>query len=143
MVVRKHWRCVCGLFLAKAKEPALFWINQLPRHWRRYLSHNYALWHIYDIALFGYFLYIWNVFIDNIFIRDNIFISLTLKEMCYITLFFLWQQVEEYLLDQTRTKPLVLHGASGTGKTSVMAMAAKMASKWLKKPAVIVLRFES
>ncbi|XP_071493290.1 NACHT domain- and WD repeat-containing protein 1-like [Diadema antillarum] len=38
-------------------------------------------------------------------------------------------------------KPLVVHGVSGSGKTSVMAMVAKLAKQWLGKNCVVVLRF--
>ncbi|XP_038079386.1 NACHT domain- and WD repeat-containing protein 1-like isoform X1 [Patiria miniata] len=38
-------------------------------------------------------------------------------------------------------RPLVVHGVSGSGKTSVMAMLAKNACDWLKQEVVVVLRF--
>ncbi|EDO37261.1 predicted protein, partial [Nematostella vectensis] len=38
-------------------------------------------------------------------------------------------------------QPLVLHGCSGCGKTSIMAMAAKCARDWIHPEACVVLRF--
>ncbi|XP_022103450.1 NACHT domain- and WD repeat-containing protein 1-like isoform X2 [Acanthaster planci] len=38
-------------------------------------------------------------------------------------------------------KPLVVHGVSGSGKTSVMAMLARNACDWLKQELVVILRF--
>ncbi|KAH3887306.1 hypothetical protein DPMN_011322 [Dreissena polymorpha] len=38
-------------------------------------------------------------------------------------------------------EPLVLHGDSGSGKTSVLAMAARSSAAWARKNAVVVVRF--
>ena len=38
-------------------------------------------------------------------------------------------------------KPLVVHGLSGSGKTSVMAMVARHGHEWIGTGCVIVLRF--
>ena len=37
-------------------------------------------------------------------------------------------------------EPLVLHGASGCGKTSIMAMAAKQCAEWTNNKAAVVFR---
>jgi fructose/tagatose bisphosphate aldolase len=37
-------------------------------------------------------------------------------------------------------QPLVLHGASGTGKTSILAKAAERVRSWMNEPPVIILR---
>ena len=44
------------------------------------------------------------------------------------------------MVDPEKKVPLVVHGASGSGKTSIMAMAAKMLPQWLNtdKGAVIL-----
>ena len=39
------------------------------------------------------------------------------------------------------TEPLVIHAGSGCGKTSVMAMVAKLSKEWLGSSAVSILRF--
>ena len=44
------------------------------------------------------------------------------------------------VLSKTTMKPLIVHGVSGSGKTSVMAMLAKNASEWLQREFVIILR---
>ncbi len=44
-------------------------------------------------------------------------------------------------LSKNPKKPLIVHGVSGSGKTSVMAMLARNASAWLKQEFVVVLRF--
>ncbi|WAR22531.1 NWD1-like protein [Mya arenaria] len=52
------------------------------------------------------------------------------------------EKIKAYVTDTGNTKPLVLHGASGTGKTSIMAMVAKQARTWLNNNnAVVMLRF--
>ena len=37
-------------------------------------------------------------------------------------------------------KPLVVHGVSGSGKTAVIAMAAKKVKEWLSEKAFTVVR---
>ncbi|KAK3090305.1 hypothetical protein FSP39_010788 [Pinctada imbricata] len=52
------------------------------------------------------------------------------------------QSIKGYLNDASMRKPLVLHAASGGGKTSVMAMAMKSLKTWYKgKSYVGVVRF--
>ncbi|KAK3590255.1 hypothetical protein CHS0354_041333 [Potamilus streckersoni] len=48
--------------------------------------------------------------------------------------------IEQYI-DSTATLPLVIYGQSGCGKTSIMAMGAKVAYDHLKGKALVVLRF--
>ncbi|XP_033748500.1 NACHT domain- and WD repeat-containing protein 1-like [Pecten maximus] len=52
------------------------------------------------------------------------------------------EKIKTYITSESTTKPLIIHGASGCGKTSLMAMAAKLVPSWMSKtqPAV-VLRF--
>ncbi|XP_069135784.1 NACHT domain- and WD repeat-containing protein 1-like isoform X3 [Argopecten irradians] len=51
-------------------------------------------------------------------------------------------KIESYIKSPTATKPLIIHGASGSGKTSLMAMTARLIPSWMQNtnPA-IVLRF--
>ena len=49
------------------------------------------------------------------------------------------QQVETYLVGSSRY-PLVVHGHSGCGKTSVMAVAAQRAWELYKGKAIVILR---
>ncbi|XP_052281860.1 NACHT domain- and WD repeat-containing protein 1-like [Dreissena polymorpha] len=51
------------------------------------------------------------------------------------------ERIESYLLDTSTAAPLVVHGISGTGKTSILAMAAKLCKTWLAKTPKLVLRF--
>lgn len=44
-------------------------------------------------------------------------------------------------LTKSCTSPFVIHGDSGTGKTSLVAMAAKHARSWVKQDAIVALRF--
>ena len=39
------------------------------------------------------------------------------------------------------TKPLIIHGSSGTGKSSMMGMIAKLANKWFEYRPVKIIRF--
>lgn len=52
----------------------------------------------------------------------------------------LMKKLHHYLTN-TCTSPFVVHGNAGTGKTSLVAMAAKHARSWVKQDAVVVLRF--
>ena len=54
--------------------------------------------------------------------------------------FCLLQVAKDYILGMSN-EPLVLHGSSGSGKTSVMAMIAKEAWSWMKSKPAIILRF--
>ena len=70
----------------------------------------------------------------------------------FISLFIVWlvvlissfgrQQVESFLVGSS-THPLVIHGSSGCGKTSIMAMAAHRAWELHKGKAVVILRWVS
>ncbi|XP_070570769.1 NACHT domain- and WD repeat-containing protein 1-like isoform X2 [Ptychodera flava] len=51
------------------------------------------------------------------------------------------ESVEEYVKNFSKNKPLCIHGASGSGKTSVMAMVAQSSRKWLRSTGICVLRF--
>ncbi|KAH3895797.1 hypothetical protein DPMN_019963 [Dreissena polymorpha] len=51
------------------------------------------------------------------------------------------ERIKSYLLDQSAKAPLVVHGISGTGKTSILAMTAKLCKTWLPKTPKLVLRF--
>ena len=48
--------------------------------------------------------------------------------------------MRKYVESPNNTEPFVLHGSSGTGKTSIMAMAAKQAYGWSKgfSPVVVI-----
>ncbi|XP_070554535.1 NACHT domain- and WD repeat-containing protein 1-like [Ptychodera flava] len=50
------------------------------------------------------------------------------------------REIERYLNSDAKS-PLILHGVSGCGKTSVVAMAAKMVRKVISKDTVVILRF--
>jgi fructose/tagatose bisphosphate aldolase len=52
------------------------------------------------------------------------------------------QQIKSYVTSSGAggNQPLVLHGTSGTGKTSILAKAAEMIRLWMNKPTVIILR---
>ncbi|KAJ8304435.1 hypothetical protein KUTeg_018018 [Tegillarca granosa] len=50
------------------------------------------------------------------------------------------QQIKEYVLGPI-DQPFVIHGSSGCGKTSIMAMAAQKTWEWLEGKVGIVLRF--
>lgn len=52
---------------------------------------------------------------------------------------FLFQAVHNYIKSDKR-HPLVIHGESGSGKTSLMAMIAKKANEWLDGKATVVIR---
>ena len=54
--------------------------------------------------------------------------------------FFLLQDIEEYVRGPSQY-PLVIHGKSGCGKTSVIALAAKAISEWMDKKCCICLRY--
>jgi ABC-type molybdenum transport system ATPase subunit/photorepair protein PhrA len=41
-----------------------------------------------------------------------------------------------------KNRPLVIHGQSGSGKTSLMAMIAKNSFDWFDGKATVVLRYE-
>ncbi|XP_060597775.1 NACHT domain- and WD repeat-containing protein 1-like [Ruditapes philippinarum] len=53
------------------------------------------------------------------------------------------KQIKSYVTSSGAggNQPLVLHGTSGTGKTSILAKAAEMIRLWMNKPTVIILRF--
>ncbi|KAH3692060.1 hypothetical protein DPMN_194937 [Dreissena polymorpha] len=51
------------------------------------------------------------------------------------------ERIKSYLLDTSTTAPLVVHGISGTGKTSILAMSANLCKTWLNKTPKLVLRF--
>ncbi|KAH3785932.1 hypothetical protein DPMN_164028, partial [Dreissena polymorpha] len=51
------------------------------------------------------------------------------------------ERIKSYLLETSTTAPLVVHGISGTGKTSILAMTAKLCKTWLAKTPKLVLRF--
>ena len=48
--------------------------------------------------------------------------------------------IEGYIKSD-RSEPLVIHGRSGSGKTSVVAMAARSIDQWLDGKARVFLRF--
>ncbi|KAL8615116.1 hypothetical protein ACOMHN_054485 [Nucella lapillus] len=50
-------------------------------------------------------------------------------------------QIQQYVLNDTSRKPLVLHGLSGCGKTSLMAKAASQVENWTGGRAVMAVRF--
>ncbi|XP_076085339.1 NACHT and WD repeat domain-containing protein 2-like [Mytilus galloprovincialis] len=50
------------------------------------------------------------------------------------------EAVQDYIMSEKR-HPLVIHGESGSGKTSLMAMIAKKANEWLDWKATVVIRF--
>ena len=54
----------------------------------------------------------------------------------YITLF---QRIKAYVTGNSEN-PLVIHGFSGCGKTSIMSMAAKLTKSMWKKQAVVLCR---
>jgi len=48
----------------------------------------------------------------------------------------------ELYLSQPATDPLVLHGLSGSGKTSVLAKSASLVHQWMPGlPPVVIVRF--
>ncbi len=49
------------------------------------------------------------------------------------------QQLEAYVRGKTDA-PFVVHGKSGCGKTSLMAVTARKAWAWLQEKPVIILR---
>ncbi|KAI1303164.1 NACHT and WD repeat domain-containing protein 2 [Halotydeus destructor] len=55
------------------------------------------------------------------------------------------QTIKEYITGSGEDKfkyPLILHGVGGSGKTSLLAKAASLVSRWCRKPkAMLVLRF--
>ena len=52
----------------------------------------------------------------------------------------LMKKIHHYIANRC-SSPLVIHGDTGTGKTSLVAMAAKHARSWVKQDAIVVLRF--
>lgn len=52
----------------------------------------------------------------------------------------LMRKIHYYIANRC-SSPLVIHGDTGTGKTSLVAMAAKHVRSWLKQDAIVVLRF--
>lgn len=51
------------------------------------------------------------------------------------------QKMKAYITDPNRNQPLVVYGDSGTGKTAVMAKAASLTKQWLKKEALVIVRY--
>ncbi|XP_076472592.1 NACHT domain- and WD repeat-containing protein 1-like [Babylonia areolata] len=51
------------------------------------------------------------------------------------------ERTQAYLKDRNPGRVLVIHGKSGSGKTSIMAMAARQACKQHKGKGIVVLRF--
>ena len=49
------------------------------------------------------------------------------------------QKIKEYVLGDSK-QPLVVHGESGCGKTSIMALAAEEAFHWLHGNGMVVMR---
>nr|XP_006817837.1 PREDICTED: NACHT and WD repeat domain-containing protein 1-like [Saccoglossus kowalevskii] len=49
--------------------------------------------------------------------------------------------IRNYIIENKQGKPLCIHGVSGSGKTSVMAMAVKNALKWSGESSICVFRF--
>ena len=62
------------------------------------------------------------------------------ERLCLFTMRIQFQKMKQYVLGMSN-EPLVLHGTSGSGKTSIMAMATKEAWRWFKGKATIVLRY--
>ena len=50
------------------------------------------------------------------------------------------QKIKEYVLGDN-WDPLVIHGESGCGKTSIMAQAAKEAFHWIQGKGMVVMRW--
>ncbi|KAK3103292.1 hypothetical protein FSP39_018264 [Pinctada imbricata] len=50
------------------------------------------------------------------------------------------EKIKAYILGES-TQPLVLHGPSGIGKTSIMAMAASKVKEWTDGKAALIMRF--
>ncbi|XP_069135457.1 NACHT and WD repeat domain-containing protein 2-like [Argopecten irradians] len=52
------------------------------------------------------------------------------------------EKIKAYITATDTTKPLVIHGTSGCGKTSLMAMAAKLMPSWMSDPQpAVIIRF--
>ena len=51
------------------------------------------------------------------------------------------EKIESFLKDFEKTQPLVIYGASGSGKTSIMAAVAKSTKEWLGNGSVCIFRF--
>ena len=51
------------------------------------------------------------------------------------------EHAKNFLCDDKKLKPLVIYGASGSGKTSIMAMIVSQVKDWLGQSAVCVFRF--
>jgi DNA replication protein DnaC len=50
-------------------------------------------------------------------------------------------RTKDFLCDHKNLKPLVIYGASGSGKTSIMAVIVSEIKKWLGKNSVCIFRF--
>lgn len=51
------------------------------------------------------------------------------------------EEIQTFLKDFNRPEPMVIYGSSGSGKTSIMAVVAKSAKKWLGNCTVCIFRF--
>lgn len=51
------------------------------------------------------------------------------------------EKIKTFLGDFNRPEPMVIHGSSGSGKTSIMAVVAKSARQWLGDGTVCIFRF--
>lgn len=49
------------------------------------------------------------------------------------------QNIKDYVLGNSK-EPLVVHGESGCGKTSIMALAAREAFSWIHGNGMVIMR---
>lgn len=59
--------------------------------------------------------------------------------LSYVSLFF--QKIKAYL-EGTSNLPFVVHATSGSGKTTVLAMAASKTKSWLSANVSVVVRYD-
>lgn len=50
------------------------------------------------------------------------------------------QKIKDYVLGDSK-EPLVVHGESGCGKTSIMALAAREAFSWIHGNGMVIMRW--
>lgn len=112
-------------------------------------------------SYFHSFLFVWNFLCtlpcDLLGVSIKVFLTWTCIDLLWNLLFFekllnlifksWWffaspvQKIRAYVLSDKDNRPLIIHGASGSGKTSVMAMAARQARDWIGEDCCVVLRW--